>query len=144
MINYILLSLGLASLLLAIGCLSITILCAHSLYEKEDSDKSNEMTTKTLLYSGIGLVVFSAISWKLYSYLLAEHHHVLLNFGLWYIIGLTSRLLLLAKRQEILSPWFETDWNEVFYALFIAIGGPTVTLHLLWTILVKKEKSPLE
>ena len=88
----------------------------------------------------IGFLVAAYIGWRIYSYLSLANPDVLEAFGLWYVEGYTSRFLVLVKLHEVLSSRFATDWDEVFSALFWALLGPSITLHLIKVLIWEKNR----
>ena len=144
MFEYLLLAAGIVCVLIAMICLVMSV--GHWLERNDEESPSLPPNTraKVFLVSSIVFAVFASLAYKIFSHLSTNHPVVLQNFGIWYLIGLVSYLLLLAKRHQILSPIFGVDWEEVLYALYVAIAGPVVTIHLIWRLLIVKEKDFFE
>lgn len=141
MTEYLLLAAGTVCFIFAASCFILTIAASNRLNLDEPSDPPRKVKIRTTLILGVAFIIFASLTWKIYSYLFAEHRYVLENFGLWYVTGFFSRMFLLFKRHHILSNVFDTDWEEVIFAFLIASFGPFVTLHVFWVLFIKREKN---
>lgn len=103
---------------------------AQTYYYSED-DKLIRYGTLVVLLSSIVFILAEQGARILYLHLVSEAPYMFQLFGIWYGIGFASRFLLLVRRHWVFSPIFATDWEAVLGALFYALGGPFVTIHLL-------------
>ena len=137
--NYLLLVAGILCALVAFICI---VFCTSCWINSNEDDTESQVKLRRWLILGmsIGFLVAAYIGWRIYSYLSLANPDVLEAFGLWYVEGYTSRFLVLVKRHEVLSSRFATDWDEVFSALFWALLGPSITLHLIKVLIWEKNR----
>jgi len=130
--------------IVAIGCFLSSAGLLVILLFAEDADPNHERARKITWMIALVLALLCAGSssgagWLAGHLSLAGISAARL-LGLWYLVGLTSRFILLAYRHEVLRPYFRTEWIDVIGSLFLwGFLGPLATLHMLWRIIIKRE-----
>ncbi len=144
MTDYFILVAGVLCALVALFCFLLFTLGSFNVHEVETSSINDELENPKnamkwfVIISGAGVMLFGALGLWSYQYLRARDPSVLDFFAVWYLVGFASRLLILIKRHQILSPVFATEWSSVFAAFFWALFGPLMTIQLFRVLLFEK------